>query len=70
MEYYENREEYEYVGFIDKEISRRKNKSIDEIKDVFKLREKRAKILEKKREKLEFQHSKELSVLQQKVKNI
>jgi hypothetical protein len=49
MEYYDNREEYEFVGFIDKELSRRKNKSIDEIKDVFKLREKRAKILEKKR---------------------
>ena len=49
MEYYDNREENEFVGFIDKELSRRKNKSIDEIKDVFKLREKRAKILEKKR---------------------
>jgi hypothetical protein len=39
----------EYVGFIDKEISRRKTKTVEETKDVFKLREKRAKILEKKR---------------------
>lgn len=50
MEYYDTRGEYSYVGFIDKEINRRKNKSIDEIDDVFKIREKRAKILEKKRE--------------------
>jgi hypothetical protein len=49
MDYYDNREEYEYVGFIDKEISRRKTKTVEETKDVFKLREKRAKILEKKR---------------------
>ena len=50
MDYYDSREENDYVGFIDKEVSRRKNKSYDEIKDVFKLREKRAKILEKKRQ--------------------
>ncbi len=50
MEYYDSREENDYVGFIDKEVSRRKNKSYDEIKDVFKLREKRPKILEKKRQ--------------------
>ena len=49
LEYYDAREEYKYVGFIDKELSRRKNKTADEIDDVFKLREKRAKILEKKR---------------------
>jgi superfamily II DNA or RNA helicase len=49
-EYYENRDEFKYVGFIDKELSRRKNKTADEIKDVFKLRESRAKILAKKRE--------------------
>ena len=51
MEYYDSREEYEIVGYIDREASRRKNKSADEVKDVFKLRERRAKILEKKREK-------------------
>lgn len=50
MEYYDNREEHDFVGFIDREVSRRKNKSYDEIKDVFKLREKRPKILEKKRQ--------------------
>ena len=49
MEYYDNRDEYEYVGIIDKEISRRKNKLPEEIKDVFKIRERRAKILDKKR---------------------
>jgi hypothetical protein len=49
MEYYDNRNEYEFVGFIDKEINKKKNKNIDEIQDIFKLREKRAKILEKKR---------------------
>ena len=48
-DYYESRDEYDFVGYIDKEISRRKNKAPEEIKDVFKLREKRAKILEKKR---------------------
>lgn len=49
MDYYDERDEFKYVGIIDKEISRRKMKQIDEIKDVFKIREKRAKILEKKR---------------------
>lgn len=49
MDYYENRDEFKYVGIIDKEISRRKNKQSDEIKDVFKIREKRSKTLEKKR---------------------
>lgn len=49
MDYYDTRDEYKYVGIIDKEINRRKNKEISEIDDVFKLREKRAKILEKKR---------------------
>lgn len=49
MDYYDERDEFEFVGFIDKEISRRKTKMADEIKDVFKLRTKRNKILEKKR---------------------
>jgi len=49
MDYYDNREEYEYVGFIDKEVSRRKTKTAEEMRDVFKLREKRSKFLEKKR---------------------
>lgn len=49
MDYYDNRDEYDFVGFIDKEVSRRKTKSMEETKDVFKLREKRAKVLEKKR---------------------
>jgi len=46
MEYYDNREEFKYVGYIDKEINRTKG-NIGE--DVFKLREKRNKILELKR---------------------
>jgi hypothetical protein len=49
MEYYDSRDEHNYVGIIDKEVSRRKNKQPDEIKDVFKIRDKRAKILDKKR---------------------
>lgn len=49
MDYYDGRDEFKYVGIIDKELSRRKSKGLDEIKDVFKIREKRAKILEKKR---------------------
>ena len=49
MEYYDSRDEYEYVGIIDKELSRRKSKRFEEMKDVFKIREKRNKILEKKR---------------------
>jgi hypothetical protein len=49
MDYYDNRDEFKYVGIIDKEVSRRKNKQMEEVKDVFKIREKRAKILEKKR---------------------
>ena len=49
MEYYDNRNEYKYVGIIDKEINRRQSKRPDEIEDVFKIREKREKILEKKR---------------------
>ena len=49
MDYYDSREEFKYVGIIDKELSRRKSKQLDEIKDVFKIREARAKILEKKR---------------------
>jgi hypothetical protein len=49
MEYYDNRDEFKFVGIIDKQISRRKIKSQDELQDVFKIREKRSKILEKKR---------------------
>ena len=48
-EYYDNRNEYKYVGIIDKEASRRKVKRPDEMADVFKIREQRAKVLEKKR---------------------
>ncbi len=49
IDYYDNRKEFDFVGIIDKEINRKKNKRNDEIKDVFKIREKRDKILEKKR---------------------
>jgi DNA polymerase III delta prime subunit len=48
-EYYDVRAENEVVGVIDKEVSRRKTKRPDEIKDVFKIRGKREKILDKKR---------------------
>lgn len=49
MDYYDAREENEFVGIIDKESSRRKNKGQNELDDVFKIRERRKKILEKKR---------------------
>lgn len=47
MDYYDNRDEFKYVGIIDKESSRRKVK--DDLDDVFKIRDKRSKILDKKR---------------------
>lgn len=50
LEYYDTREEYKYVGIIDKESSRRKTKAADELSDVFKIREKRKKVVVKKRE--------------------
>jgi len=49
IDYYDNRNENKYVGIIDKEASRRKSKRLENLKDVFKLREKRNKILDKKR---------------------
>jgi hypothetical protein len=49
MLYYENRNEFKYVGIIDREPNR--GKSVDEVRDTFKIRESRAKILKKKREK-------------------
>lgn len=49
MEYYESRDEFMFVGIIDKELSRKKSKNLEDIQDVFKIREKRAKILDKKR---------------------
>jgi hypothetical protein len=49
MEYYESRNEFTYVGIIDKESSRRRTKRDEELQDVFKIREKREKVLEKKR---------------------
>ena len=49
MEYYDNRNENKYVGIIEKDKSRKKNIEAELNQDVFKIREKRAKILEKKR---------------------
>lgn len=49
MDYYDTRDEFKYVGIIDKESSRRKSKSIDELADVFKIRDRRPKVLIKKR---------------------
>lgn len=49
MDYYDNRKEYDIVGIIDKETNKKKSKRSDDIKDIFKIREKREKILEKKR---------------------
>jgi hypothetical protein len=49
IDYYDNRKEFKFIGIIDKEINRGKTKRPDEVQDVFKIREKRDKILEKKR---------------------
>jgi DNA polymerase III delta prime subunit len=49
MEYYNNRDEFKYVGIVDKEQSRKRTKS-SENGDVFKIREKRPKILDKRRQ--------------------
>ncbi|XWV26232.1 putative NTPase [Tupanvirus soda lake] len=50
QEYYDSREEFDYVGIIDQESTRRKIRKPDEIKDEFKIRGRRPKILSKKRE--------------------
>jgi hypothetical protein len=49
MDYYDNRDENKYVGIIDKDVSRKKSLEKQGDEDVFKIREKRAKILDKKR---------------------
>ena len=49
MDYYDNRNEYKIVGIIDKETNKKKGKRAEDIKDIFKIREKREKILDKKR---------------------
>jgi DNA polymerase III delta prime subunit len=49
LEYYDSRDEFKYVGIVDKELSRRKSKNPEELKDVFKIRTKRDKHLDKKR---------------------
>lgn len=50
QEYYDNRDEFDYVGIVDQESTRKKLRIADEINDVFKIREKRPKIISKKRE--------------------
>jgi len=47
QEYYDNREEYEVVGIIDKHYGQKKN--IEDAQDVFKIRPKMPKIIDKKR---------------------
>jgi superfamily II DNA or RNA helicase len=49
MDYYDARDENKYVGIIDKDVSRKKSQEKQGQEDVFKIREKRAKILDKKR---------------------
>lgn len=43
MKYYNSRDEYAYVGIIDKETDNKKNKTVEKLNDVFKLRQKRNK---------------------------
>jgi hypothetical protein len=49
MDYYDERKEHYVVGILDKEGNKKKSKTSEEIKDIFKIREKRDKILDKKR---------------------
>lgn len=50
MDYYDNRDEFKYVGIIDKEpTSSKKFKDISELNDVFKIRNKRHKSDKKRR---------------------
>ena len=49
MDYYDARNENKYVGIIDKDVSRKKSHDKEEVGDLFKIREKRAKVLDKKR---------------------
>ena len=49
MQYYEDRQEYDIVGIIDKDVGRSKIKITEDTPDTFKIREKRPKILDKKR---------------------
>ena len=49
QDYYDNRKEFSIVGIIDKETSRKESNIQKEDKDTFKIREKRSKILDKKR---------------------
>jgi len=48
QEYYDNRDEYKYVGIIDKDTSLKKSQEMKQV-DLFKIREKRSKVLDKKR---------------------
>ena len=48
LEYYDSRPEFKFVGIIDSESVIKKNLSVDKVNDVFKIREKRNKILEKR----------------------
>lgn len=50
QDYYSGREEFKYVGAVDQEPSHKKNKNIEEILDVFKIRLARPKTISKKRE--------------------
>lgn len=47
LDYYDNRDEFDFVGIIDKESSKKTKANTE---DVFKIREKRAKVTDKKRE--------------------
>lgn len=50
QDYYDKRNEFEYVGIIDKKSSNKTTNQKIENKDQFKIRQKRPKILDKKRE--------------------
>ena len=49
MEYYDRKEDFAYIGVIDKEDGQKKGKGEADINDVFKIRSRREKVLEKRR---------------------
>ena len=50
LEYYDSRDEYDYIGIIDQASNKKRVRDGESIQDEFKIRSRRPKVLEKKRE--------------------
>jgi len=50
QDYYDSRDEFEYVGIVDYVLRKDKNKNLNDYVDEFKIRQKRPKVLTKRRE--------------------